>query len=450
MHGESARVRRGVAAVHGGGDLDERREALPRVLRLEPERAVRVVGAQRIARGRLDAIQPRLHPLASLVQRELIHPAGGVEVRGLHVQPVQPVLAERARLLEEKRAAAHVAPDVIQVRVHRVRAPAEVDVVREKDLLLVAHLLRDFQLNQKVAPLRVQLSVLALHADLRVDVLSLVLSRDLRGGVQRVVVPSKAIPRVRPHRLVYRPPRRHARDPAAVVPDFLHDVHRPLVHDPRRLSQHVQRVQHGLIARAFSVAVRPLLFAQERHDLPPRRPQPRVVPAHDERLRAQVPALIEPAPRPRRRDHRHVSHQAHLRVPHVLVLDVVEERGVPGYHPVPLLPVYVLVVVLERGLDLELAALGIRHLDLRGLDEELREDAPELHARGHPPVRVVQRPPREFRDGSHRRELTQRLRADLREAIREMRLGEELVDVAGVLGQIPDARGLLPESPLSL
>ena len=48
--------------------------------------------------------------------------------------------------------------------MHGVGSPAEVDVVREVDALLVLHLPRHLQLDEEIATLAVKLAVIALHA----------------------------------------------------------------------------------------------------------------------------------------------------------------------------------------------------------------------------------------------------------------------------------------------
>ena len=59
---------------------------------------------------------------------------------------------------------------MVEVHVHGVGSPAEVDVVREVDALLVLHLPRHLQLDEEIAPLAVKLAVIALHAVHGVDV----------------------------------------------------------------------------------------------------------------------------------------------------------------------------------------------------------------------------------------------------------------------------------------
>ena len=60
----------------------------------------------------------------------------------LHEEPVQAVRAQRARLREAEQAAAEVVAHVVQVRVHGVRAPPEVQVVRVVHDRLIPELLR--------------------------------------------------------------------------------------------------------------------------------------------------------------------------------------------------------------------------------------------------------------------------------------------------------------------
>jgi hypothetical protein len=78
----------------------------------------------------------------------------------LDAQPPQPAFAQRLRLREGEQAAAVVSAQVVQVRVHRVRAAAEVHVVRKIERRLRSVVLRHAQLVHEVAAQRVQLPVL--------------------------------------------------------------------------------------------------------------------------------------------------------------------------------------------------------------------------------------------------------------------------------------------------
>jgi ribosomal protein L27 len=77
----------------------------------------------------------------------------------LDTKPGKSSLAKRLRLREEKQAAAVIRPQVVQVRVHGVRAAPEVNVVRKIDGGLVAVDLGNLQLQEKVAAHRMLLPV---------------------------------------------------------------------------------------------------------------------------------------------------------------------------------------------------------------------------------------------------------------------------------------------------
>mmetsp|Transcript_40188 Transcript_40188/g.99469 ORF Transcript_40188/g.99469 Transcript_40188/m.99469 type:complete len:239 (-) Transcript_40188:1771-2487(-) len=160
VHRQPAQVRLGVARRPRLGDLLTRRQALPRVFGFQPEGPL---GPQWIARRVLQQIHPHFDPVTALLHGQLVD-APPVQVRRLNVQPVQAVIAQRAGFCKEQGAAAQVRAQVVEVHVHGVRAPAEVDVVREVDFLLVPHLLRHLQLDEEVAPLTVKLTVLLLDS----------------------------------------------------------------------------------------------------------------------------------------------------------------------------------------------------------------------------------------------------------------------------------------------
>ena len=152
VHGEPALKVNRVPAFQSLVDFETSREALPRVLRVQPEPAE---FAKRVARRVLNCFEPVFDPLRAFAHRELVHPAA-VKVRGLYAKPVQTVRPERARLREHQRASANVGAKVVQMHVHRVRSAAEVDVVWKIDALFFPHFLRDLQFNKEVTPLAVQ------------------------------------------------------------------------------------------------------------------------------------------------------------------------------------------------------------------------------------------------------------------------------------------------------
>ena len=67
-----------------------------------------------------------MHELHALVETRLVVP---VQVREVVLDPPQPALAERLRLVEQERVTAKVVTDVAQVGRGRVRAATEVEVV---------------------------------------------------------------------------------------------------------------------------------------------------------------------------------------------------------------------------------------------------------------------------------------------------------------------------------
>ena len=81
VDGESAHVRGRVAGGSSSFNLEATRQALPRVLGVEPETPV---GAQRVPRRLLQQVNAVLDPLTPLVHGQFVH-APRVEVRGLYV-----------------------------------------------------------------------------------------------------------------------------------------------------------------------------------------------------------------------------------------------------------------------------------------------------------------------------------------------------------------------------
>ena len=63
----------------------------------------------------------------------------------LHVQPVQAPLAQRPPLRKLQDATADVRAEVVEVAMHRIRASAEVQVVREVQRRLIPELLRNLR-----------------------------------------------------------------------------------------------------------------------------------------------------------------------------------------------------------------------------------------------------------------------------------------------------------------
>jgi hypothetical protein len=164
-----------------------------------------------------------LDPGSALVHRELVH-ASGVEVRGLDVQPIQAFLSEGPGVREHERAAAYIGAEVVEVHVHGVRPASEVDVVREVDPFLVAHLLRDLELDEKIAPLRVQLAVALLGAVQRVDKPGDVLPRGQRRRRELPTRPPQPVGIRGPGGIGNSLPRWHVRSTTPGGPHLLHHL----------------------------------------------------------------------------------------------------------------------------------------------------------------------------------------------------------------------------------
>ena len=346
------------------------------------------------------------------------------------------------------------------MHVHGVRAPAEVDVVREVDALLVAHLLSHLQLDEEVAPLRVQLAVGLLRAVQVLDEPRDVLARGdgAREHLRARGAEAQPVRRARPRRVGDVRARRHAGFPAAARPHLLHHPEHGVVDHPGGLPEHVQRVQDGLERGRRPYALRTALRGVQREHLLLRGAVQAVVAAHHDGLASEIPAGVKTRPRPRRRDHGHVPHRAQRRADHVLVVHEPVERLVPRDGAV-LLALVESVVVVKRG-NLEqvlreppsavafaalaaLAALaGPGNLDARRVEQQVGQRRAHLGPRRASPVRVVERGARELRHRAHGGEVAEGLGVDPREAVRQMRLGDEVLDVRHVLGQVS---GSLPD-----
>ena len=284
--------------------------------------------------------------------------------------------------------------------MHGVRAPAEVDVVREVDPVLVAHLLRHLQLDQEIATLRVQFAVALFGPVQRVDEPGDVLPRGQRRRGELSPRPTQAVGVRGPGRVGHVFAGRNVRAAAAGGPHLLHHPQHVLVDSPSRPAEDVQGVEHGLELGRPPVELRPRLLAVQREHLPLGRSVRGVVPAHHDGLRSQVPPRVEPRPRPGRGHHRHVPHGRQRRADHRLVVHEGEERVVPRDHPVPVS--LVLDVVVVKGGNLDELAVRSRDAYARGREQQLHQRGAHLAPRDAAPVGVVQRGARQPRDAPDR------------------------------------------------
>ncbi len=93
-------------------------------------------------------LTPNGHPPAP-IKRLLVH-AVPPHIRQVHIQPLQPMRPQRARLCKPQQAAAPVVAQMLQARVQRVRAPSEVERVRVVELGGVPELARHAEFEQEV------------------------------------------------------------------------------------------------------------------------------------------------------------------------------------------------------------------------------------------------------------------------------------------------------------
>mmetsp|Transcript_25322 Transcript_25322/g.83189 ORF Transcript_25322/g.83189 Transcript_25322/m.83189 type:complete len:712 (+) Transcript_25322:1072-3207(+) len=396
-----------VLAIQRVRNLPARREALPRVLSPRPP----PLPSERVARRVANLREVVPAPLLALRHRKLVR-APAEQVGHLHEQPPEPVLAERPPLAKLEQAPARIRAEVRQVRVHRVRAAAKVDVVRVvKPVRFVAEVLRHLELVPQIASERVELAVRlagARDAPSKGALLHLESRRRVEQELPRLRAGQEAGLRHKAlgHRHVA--PRQIHR-PVLLLPQLVEHVEHKGVHRPARAPENVERVHHLLVALR-AVAHLGVRRAQELELPRARTAGASLVPAHNHGGLRQVGSAVVPRPRLWGHEHRAVL-RVELLAEEVLVVDNLGHLVVPHEAAVHRLGPFSRV---RKGWDLHHRHLPflpvilpsfrrrLRHrfqiLHRRRVEEDLQEHRPELYLHLRGPLRIVESHPGMERD----------------------------------------------------
>mmetsp|Transcript_13636 Transcript_13636/g.34260 ORF Transcript_13636/g.34260 Transcript_13636/m.34260 type:complete len:309 (-) Transcript_13636:74-1000(-) len=244
VDGDARGVQRRVAALvlQRSLDLKARRQALVRVLGLSPPpRPV-----DRVPRRVQNRVQRVLAILLASIQRHLVRAA---QVGNVDEEPPHALLTNRFRILKREHGPAQVAPQVVQVRVHRVGPASKVHVVGKVERLFVDELFGRVELVQKVALLRVVLPV-GPHGLLVLLQPQAPLVLRLRHAAQSQVVPARGHPEALCRRgvLLELRPGWQVGEKSQLFhllvlpapPHLVHHVEHPPVDSPRGRSQAVE------------------------------------------------------------------------------------------------------------------------------------------------------------------------------------------------------------------